>query len=353
MINFERLRCEVRFDGAVGPSVGKEIVDIVTRVVAGERVVDLDGLNRKPKLDLPRIKSNPVVSVVPINYGCLGSCAYCCVVFARGRLRSHSIKEVADRVQSDVLGGAREVWVTSQDTACYGRDFHSDLAELLEALNDLSGDFKIRVGMMTPNMIIDIQNRLIEAFKSDKVFKFLHLPVQSGDDETLRCMRRFYTTAEFKGIVGSFRAQFPDLTLATDVIVGFPGETAEAFEKTLKLLEELKPDVTNVSKFFARPKTSAAQMQEGLVAQEDIKRRSTAAAELAKRISLDRNLRWVGWVGEVLVDEKGKVEGSWVGRNFAYKPVVVKSPENLLGKTVRVKVVEASITYLKGEIVRT
>jgi len=217
----------------------------------------------------------------------------------------------------------------------------------------LSGDFKVRVGMMTPNMIADIQDRLIDAFKSDKVFKFLHLPVQSGDDETLKRMRRFYTTLEFRGIVNSFRAQFPDLTIATDVIVGFPGETRKAFEKTLELLEEVKPDVTNVSKFFARPKTSAAQMQEGLVAQEDIKRRSTAAAELAKRISLDRNLRWVGWVGEVLVDEKGKVEGSWVGRNFAYKPVVVKSPENLLGKTVRVKVVEASITYLKGEIVRT
>jgi MiaB-like tRNA modifying enzyme len=351
LISFERLLREVRFDGAVGPSVGKEIADVVTRVAAGEKVFHLDGSNAKPKLDLPRIKANPVVSVVPINYGCLGSCAYCCVVFARGHLRSCSVKEVADRVQRDVADGAREVWVTSQDTACYGRDLHSSLAELLQALDGLSGDFKVRVGMMTPNMVTDVQDRLIDAFKSDKVFKFLHLPVQSGDDETLKCMRRFYTTAEFKGIVDSFRTQFPELTLATDVIVGFPGETAQAFEKTLKLLEEVKPDVTNVSKFFARPKTAAAQMQDGLVAQEDIKRRSTCAAELSKRISLDRNLRWVGWVGEVLVDEKGKVEGSWVGRNFAYKPVAVKSPENLLGKTVRVKVVEASITYLKGVIV--
>jgi MiaB/RimO family radical SAM methylthiotransferase len=254
-------------------------------------------------------------------------------------------------VQSDVVDGAREVWTTSQDTACYGRDLHSNLAQLLQALVDLPGDFKVRVGMMTPNMVTDMQDRLINAFESDKVFKFLHLPVQSGDDETLTRMRRFYTAAEFKGIVNSFRARFPDLTLATDVIVGFPGETEEAFEKTLKLLEEVKPDVTNVSKFFARPGTAAAQMQKSLVAQEDIKRRSTAAAKQAKRISLDRNLRWVGWIGEVLVDEKGKVEDSWVGRNFAYKPVTVKSPENLLGKTVRIKVVEASITYLKGTTV--
>ena len=351
MINFERLRREVRFEGAVGPSVGKEIVDVVTRVAAGERVVDLDRLNGKPKLDLPRIKSNPVVSVVPVNYGCLGSCAYCCVVFARGQLRSYSLKEVLDRIRSDVADGAREVWVTSQDTACYGRDLRSNLAELLQALDGLPGDFKVRVGMMTPNMVTDMQNRLIDAFESDKVFKFLHLPLQTGDDETLKRMRRFYTTTEFKGIVDSFRAQFPELTLATDVIVGFPGETAQAFEKTLEFLEEVKPDVTNVSKFFARPKTSAAQMKDGLVSQEEVKRRSTAAAKLAKRISLEQNKRWVGWVGEVLVDEKGKVEDSWVGRNFAYKPVALKSPKNLLGKMVRVEVVEASITYLRGRIV--
>ena len=353
MINFERLRREVRFEGAVGPSVGKEIVDVVTRVAAGERVVDLDRLNGKPKLDLPRIKSNPVVSVVPVNYGCLGSCAYCCVVFARGQLRSYSLKEVLDRIRSDVADGAREVWVTSQDTACYGRDLRSNLAELLQALDGLPGDFKVRVGMMTPNMVTDMQNRLIDAFKSDKVFKFLHLPVQSGDDKMLKCMRRFYTTAEFKSIVDSFRAQFPGLTLATDVIVGFPGETVQAFENTLKLLEEVKPDITNVSKFFARPKTAAAQMQDGLVERAEIKRRSALAAELAKQISLEQNKRWVGWVGEVLVDEKGKVEGSWVGRNFAYKPVVIKSPGNLFGKRVRVKVVEASTTYLNGAIAET
>ena len=349
-ISFERLLREVHFDGAVGPSAGEGIVDVVTRVAAGERVVDLDGLEAKPRLDLPRVRSNPVVSVVPINYGCLGSCAYCCVVYARGHLRSYSVEEVVERVRSDLEAGAKEFWVTSQDTACYGRDSHSNLAELLEALDGLPSDFRVRVGMMTPNMVIDMQDRLIDAFKSNKVFKFLHLPVQSGDDETLRRMRRFYTSAEFKGIVAAFRMQFPDLTLATDVIVGFPGETEEAFGNTLALLEEVKPDVTNVSKFFARPKTAAAQMRDGLVERDETKRRSTLAAGLVKRVSLERNKRWVGWMGEVLFDEKGKVEGSWVGRNFAYKPVAVKSAENLLGLTFKVKVVEASATYLKGVV---
>lgn len=351
MISFERLLREVRFDAVIGPAIGEGIVNIVARVLAGERVVNLTGLDAKPKLDLPRNKSNKVVSVVPVNYGCLGSCAYCCVVFARGHLRSYGINEIIERVQNDFAAGTKEFWITSQDIACYGRDLGSNLGMLLEALEDLNGDFKIRVGMMTPNMVSDIQNQLIRAFRSDKVLKFLHLPVQSGDDETLRRMRRLYTAEEFKAIVNAFRAEFNDLTLATDVIVGFPGETTEAFGNTLKLLEEVKPDVVNVSKFFARPKTAAAQMQNGLVELDEIKRRSNVAAQLAKQISLERNKRWVDWVGEILVDEKGKVEGSWVGRNFAYKPIVIKCSNDLLGKTMRVRVLEASVSCLKGEIV--
>jgi threonylcarbamoyladenosine tRNA methylthiotransferase CDKAL1 len=350
MISFERLLREARFDGVVGPAVGKDIVNVVLRVLAGEKVVDLSAVNGKPLLSLPRHRSNPVVSVVPVNYGCLGSCAYCCVVFARGHLRSYSIKEVAQRMQSDFALGAREFWVTSQDTACYGRDLGTNLAELLEALGGLAGEFWVRVGMMTPNMVTDMQNQLVDAFKSPKIFKFLHLPVQSGDDEVLKRMRRFYTATEFKGIVDAFRGVFPDLTLTTDVIVGFPGETPETFENTLKLLNEVKPDVVNVSKFFPRPKTAAAQMQDGLVELGEIKRRSTVAAQLAKRLSLEQNQRWVGWSGEVLVDEKGKMEGSWVGRNFAYKPVAIKSTDNLLGKTLKVKIVEASATYLKATL---
>jgi len=348
VISFERLQREVRFDGAVGPSIGSGIADVVSRVLAGEKVVELSNLNCKPKLDLPRVPSNPLISVIPVSYGCLGSCAYCCVVFARGRPRSYGIEEVIERVKSDLASGAREFWITSQDTACYGRDLKGDLADLLVALGGVPGDFKVRVGMMTPNMVTDIQNRLIAAFKGEQIFKFLHLPVQSGDDQTLRRMRRFYTAAEFRGIIGAFRGAFPDLTLATDVIVGFPGETQEAFESTLRLLEEVKPDVTNVSKFFARPRTPAAKITEGLVGREEIKRRSAVAASVAKRLSLERNRRWVGWVGDVLVDEKGEVEGSWVGRNFAYKPVVIKSTDSLMGKTVKVKIAEAQTTYLIG-----
>jgi threonylcarbamoyladenosine tRNA methylthiotransferase CDKAL1 len=350
-ISFERLIGEVRFDGLAGAGVGEGIVDIARRVLCGEKVMDLNAVDSKPKLDLPHVRSNPIVSVLPINYGCLGSCSYCCVLFARGRLRSYSISEILDRVMADLAGGAREFWVTSQDTACYGREIGRNLAELLFALGSVEGDFKVRVGMMTPNMVTDMQKELIEAFRNEHIFKFLHLPVQSGDDEVLRRMRRFYSAKEFSGMVSAFKSALPDLTLATDVIVGFPGETKEAFKNTLLLLKQVKPDVTNVSKFFARPRTAAAEIQDGIVAPEEIKRRSAAAAELAKQFSFENNKRWVDWSGSVLIDEKGKVAGSWVGRNFAYKPIAVKCGSDLLGKTLIVKVNKSYQTYLAGTIV--
>jgi threonylcarbamoyladenosine tRNA methylthiotransferase CDKAL1 len=349
-ISFERLLRETHFDGVVGPALGREIVDVVKRVLAGEKVTNLSTVKERPQLKLPTQKSNPVVSIVPVSYGCLGSCTYCCVVLVRGHLRSSSIKEVVERVRCDYASGAREFWITSQDTACYGRDLCTDLADLLEALAKVEGDFHIRVGMMTPNMVTEMQSRLITAFDNPKIFKFLHLPIQSGDDTVLQYMRRFYTAEEFQRTVNTFRNEFPELTLATDVIVGFPGETEEAFHNTLDLLEEVKPDIVNVSKFFARPKTIAARIKDGLVDKEETKRRSTVVAELAKRLSVERNLRWVGWSGEILIDEKGKLEGSWVGRNFSYKPIAIQSTDNLLGKTIKVKVTEALTTYLKGEL---
>jgi MiaB-like tRNA modifying enzyme len=352
LISFERLCQEVRFDGAVGPAAADGIVNVVKRVLKGEKVIKLEeALNAKPALSLPRLRSNPVISVLPVNYGCLGACAYCCVVFARGHLRSYTIEEVTEQVRRDLAAGAKEFWVTSQDTACYGRDIGTNLAALLNALSDVEGDFKVRVGMMTPNMVADILDNLIETFKNDKMFKFVHLPVQSGDDETLRRMQRFYAVRNFKEIVNAFRSAFPEITLATDVICGFPGEIPEDFENTLKLISEVKPDIVNVSKFFARPRTVAAEMRDEFVELAEIRRRSKAAATSAKKIAFERNQRWTGWTGEVLIDEKGKVPGTWVGRNFAYKPIAVKSFANLLGKNLNVRVVRAFSTYLAGAVV--
>jgi len=349
LINFERLNREVHLDAAIRPAAGDTIADVVNRVFAGEKVVDLEGaLKGKPGLSLPQLRTNPVLSIIPVCYGCLGSCAYCCVVFARGRLRSYPVNEVIKRVRNDLAAGAQEFWITSQDMACYGRDIGTNLAELLVAINAVQGDFRVRVGMMTPNFVSDILNDLIEAFRNEKVFKFVHLPVQSGDDEILRSMKRFYSVQDFREVINEFRAVFPNVTVATDIILGFPDETRAAFNKTMNLIEQVKPDVVNVSKFFGRPGTAAAEMHEAFLEPAVIKRRSVKASKIVKQISLERNQRWVGWTGEALVDEKGKVPKSWIGRNFAYKPIALKSSTELLGKKLQVKIEKVFSTYLVG-----
>jgi len=347
LINFERLKNEVEFDGVAGPAPGAKIVEILRRVAAGEKVVYLGGVS-KPSLCLPKIPVNRVVSIVPINYGCLGSCSYCCVHFARGHLRSNSIDEIVERVKQDLDSGAKEVWLTSQDTACYGKDIGTSLADLLRRICEIEGDFFVRVGMMNPDHVMEMLDELVEAYKCGRVFKFLHLPVQSGDDEVLELMNRRYTVEDFKTVVQAFRKEIPRLTLSTDVICGFPGESREAFEHTKKLVREIHPDIVNVSKFFSRPRTPAEKMVS--LPPKEVKIRSKEIAVLSKMISFEKNRAWMNWEGTALFDEKGKGE-SWMGRNFAYKPVVVKGGESLVGTFVQVRVVNAFSTYLEAEVV--
>ena len=346
LINFERLENEVEFDGVAGPAPGAKIVEILRRVAAGEKVVYLLGVS-KPSLCLPKIPVNRVVSIVPINYGCLGNCSYCCVHFARGRLRSNPIDEIVERVKQDLVSGAKEVWLTSQDTACYGKDIGTSLADLLRRICEIEGDFFVRIGMMNPNHVTEMLDELVEAYKGGRVFKFLHLPVQSGDDEVLELMNRQYTVEDFKTVVQAFRKEIPRLTLSTDVICGFPGESREAFEHTKKLVREIQPDIVNISKFFSRPRTPAEKMVS--LPPKEVKIRSKKIAELSKRISFEKNRTWMTWKGTALFDEKGKGE-SWIGRNFAYKPVVVKGGESLIGTFVQVRVVNAFSTYLEAEV---
>jgi MiaB-like tRNA modifying enzyme len=359
LIDSPRLSREVRFDAVVGPAFGERIVDVVERVARGEKVIALDGSQRGADLSLPRIRANPVVSIVPITYGCLGECSYCCVRFARGRLRSFGVGEVVDYVRKSLGEGVREFWFTGQDVACFGLDSSArvGVVDLLRKVCQVTdfGEFWVRVGMMTPNLL----HRFVDdyaAFLSTrqeslgKVFEFLHLPVQSGDDGVLRLMNRRYSVEEFKRIVAAFRRVLPRVTMATDVIVGFPGEDERAFQRTVALIEEVKPDIVNVSKFFARPNTLAEKMESRVDAQELV-RRSEALAGVSRRISLARNKAWVGWRGQILIDEKGKNGDSCVGRNFAYKPVVVHSDGHLLGKVLNVRVVGAFQSHLVGEVV--
>jgi MiaB-like tRNA modifying enzyme len=346
VINFERLKAQVRFDGVVGPAPGSRVVNAVRKVDCGEKVVMLMK-DSKPSLNLPKIPVNSVTGIIPINYGCLGACSYCCVLLARGRLRSYQTSEIVERMKQDLASGAKEIWLTSQDTACYGKDIATNLADLLRRICEIEGNFFIRVGMMTPNQALEILDDLIEVYKNEKVFKFLHLPVQSGDNEVLKIMNRFYTVEDFKRIVRSFRKEIPKITVATDVICGFPGESQAAFERTMELIKEIHPDVVNISKFFPRPHTPAKKMKQ--LPPQEVNERSKHMARLSKRISLRKNRAWINWEGPILVNEKGE-EKSWVGRNFAYKPVVIKAEGFLLGKFLHVRVVRGFSTYLEANV---
>ena len=348
LINLERLKAEVNFDGVVGPAPGASIVEVVRRVDVGERVFALTR-NSNPSLCLPKVATNSVVSIIPINYGCLGACSYCCVLFARGRLRSHTLKRIVERAEHDLASGAKEIWLTSQDTACYGKDITTNLPDLMKQICEIEEEFFVRVGMMTPNQALEILEDLIEAFTDAKIFKFLHLPVQSGDEEILRRMNRSYTVANFKRIIRAFRKEIPEITIATDVICGFPGEGREAFELTMNLMRDIKPDIINTSKFFPRPQTPAGKME--LLPPQEVRERSRMMAELSRTISLEKNRGWRDWEGTVLFDEKGKGK-SWIGRNFAYKPIVTKADGFLLGEFVKARVVKIFPTYLEAEVVR-
>jgi len=347
-INLEAVRrAAPNFAAMLDPRSTDRIVKAVKSAISGERNRIFFSEAPPPKMKLPKIRLNKTIEIISISEGCLGDCAYCCVRFARGKLHSYPPDEIIKKVEDAVSEGIREVWLTSQDSGAYGMDINTNLARLLKECSQISGKFMMRIGMMNPNHVLAILSELIEIFKSEKIFNFLHLPVQSGDNEVLRKMNRRYTIEEFKKIVEEFRKEIPDLTLSTDIICGFPGEDSEAFENTISLIKEVKPDIVNISRFFPRPNTPAEKMRQLNV--KVIKNRSRRLSEIARRISLERNREWIGWEGEILVDEKGK-GFSWIGRNIAYKPIVIKSKENLMGRFLRVKITNAFPTYLEAEI---
>ncbi len=300
------------------------------------------------KLSQPKIRLNPVIEILAIAEGCVGACAYCCVKFARGALRSAPKELIVDRVRRAVTDGVKEVWLTAQDTGAYGQDTGTTLVDLLQACCHVEGAFRLRVGMMNPHHAIPLLPELIDAYKREKVFKFLHLPVQSGDDRVLHRMNRHHSVQDFLDSVAAVRQEIPEVTLATDVICGFPGESLDAFERTLRLLEAVQPDIVHVSKFFPRPHTIAAHMAP--LDARMVKTRSRRLTQLVTAIAWQRNRQWRSWVGDVLIDEPGR-GASWIGRNFAYKPIVVHTPAPMLGTVPRVRVVNTFPTYLQGEVV--
>src|SRR5881296_568835 len=286
-------------------------------------------------------------AIVPIAQGCAGRCTYCITRVARGRVASYPIDRIVAEVRRHVDHGVREIKLTGQDTAAYGLDAGTNLAALLRAVDDIPGDFRVRVGMADPLTVYPIQDDLVDAYASEKVFKFLHLPVQSGDDEILEAMRRQYTVSQFEEIVQTFRSACPAITLSTDVIVGFPGESEGQFEATMELVRRVRPDIVNVTRFSPREGTPAATMP-GRIVGWRVKERSRRLTRLRFQISRDGNERFVGREVEVLVTETGK-PGTLLARTPEYRQVVLREPATI-GEFLRVKIDGARATDLSGHL---
>jgi len=183
-----------------------------------------------PSLDLPKIRRNKLVEIIPISTGCLGSCTYCKTKHARGHLGSYAPEEIVNRVKSSLEEGVKDIWLTSEDSGAYGRDIGTNMPTLLKAVAaELKGDCMLRVGMTNPPFILEHLKEISEVLNHPRVYSFLHIPVQAGNNKVLTDMNREYTIEEFSLVVDTIRANVPGIHIITDIICGFPGETDEEF----------------------------------------------------------------------------------------------------------------------------
>lgn len=323
----------------------KRVAQIVQKTLEGKRIEALEE-KEDIKLLLPKIRTNPVVDIVPIASGCTGACSFCATKFAKGDVFSYPANKILDEIRLAVKDGCKEIWLTSQDNGAYGLDREErELPKLLKWISALDGRFFVRNGMMNPDHVKRMLDDLISSYNSKKIYKFAHIPVQSGDNDVLKAMIRNYTAQEFEDIVEAFREAYR-MTIWTDIIVGFPGETEEQFRNTLSLLKKAKTDWVNISRYAMRPDTIASEMKQ--LPTEIVKERTRIATNIVDNIALERNKEWLDWRGDILISERGKKEGQWIGRNFAYKPVVINKTGSLLGKIVKVKIIDAIHTTLVG-----
>ncbi|MBI4440438.1 tRNA (N(6)-L-threonylcarbamoyladenosine(37)-C(2))-methylthiotransferase [Candidatus Woesearchaeota archaeon] len=324
------------------------IVEVVDEAVSGNRV-ELLSRERATKLLMPKIRKNHVIGIVPILNGCKSHCSFCSVWMIKGPLLSYPEEEIIGEARNCIRDGCSEIWITSQDNGAYSMDKagKSTLPSLIRNICAIDGEFMVRIGMMNPQHVLPDVDDYIDSFRHPKVFKFLHIPVQSGSDEILRLMERGYTVDDFRKVISKFRSAIPEISISTDIICGFPTETEVQSEDTIKLVEEIGFDVINISRFAARQNTRAERMEQlhGRV----IKERSRKVTEAYIRSAEKRNSRWIGWEGSVIVDENGK-DNTFVGRNFAYKPVILKGNYKL-GARVNVKITGSTAYDLRGEAI--
>jgi len=328
----------------MGPNSIGNTVQVIEKTLDGSKIVSLDDTDIS-KVGIPKIRLNPTVGIVEIASGCMSECTFCQTKLAKGDLKSYRIGDIVRQVKTELADGCKEIWLSSTDNGCYGLDIGEDLPSLINNVSEIPGEFRIRVGMLNPMFMPRIKNNLLKSFENDKVFRFLHVPVQSGSNNVLNNMKRGHTVETFKNVVKEFRTKFGRFTISTDIIVGYPTETEEDFQKTVKLLKETRPDIINLSRYSQRPGTVASEMPQ--LDTVEIKRRSKQITDIVNNISLENNKKWIGWKGKVLFDED--TDGQIKGRNFAYKPIFVKNGGKL-DQICTVSITNATNHSLIGKI---
>jgi threonylcarbamoyladenosine tRNA methylthiotransferase CDKAL1 len=259
--------------------------------------------------------------IVQVAQGCMGKCSYCITRKARGPLRSFPVDEILHQVEAFSRAGTAEIQLTAQDVSAWGHDIGKALPDLLNSISDLPGRFRLRVGMMNPATIRGNLEHIVDAFQDDKVFKFVHIPVQSGSDRILKAMNRGYTAEEFEEIIAAFKKRYPSVSIATDVIVGYPGETLQDFYQTRELISLIRPVKVNVTRYSYRPFTNISS---GSDFPDSVKKdRSRNLNALNEEIYSSINEPLLGTIEPFIVTESIK-SGSVIVRTPSYLGVVIK-----------------------------
>ncbi|KAG6459600.1 hypothetical protein O3G_MSEX011466 [Manduca sexta] len=339
----------------VGVQQIDRIVEVVEETLKGHTVrlfgQRKTGEGRKAggaSLLLPKVRKNPLIEIIPINTGCLNQCTYCKTKHARGELGSYPPEEIVERARQSFTEGVVEIWLTSEDTGTYGRDIGTSLPELLWKLVEVIPEgCRLRLGMTNPPYILEHLPDVAEIMHHPRVYKFLHVPVQAGSDQVLSDMKREYTCADFERVVNYLREKVPGMTIATDIICGFPTETEADFEDTMRLCKKYKFPSLFINQFFPRPGTPAAKMQR--VPGQEVKKRTKMLSDFFR--SYEPYGHKVGEIQEVLVTDISHDKNYFVAHNEFYEQVLVPKEERFMGKMLTVKITSATKFSMMGDVI--
>ena len=315
-------------------------------------VVDIAESDGAIAEDMPIMRDDAKKAWVSVMYGCNNFCTYCIVPYVRGRERSREPEAVIAEVKELVKNGCSEISLLGQNVNSYGKDLNTDIdfADLMRMVNDIEGVERIRFMTSHPK---DLSDKLINTIaECDKVCKQLHLPFQAGSDRILKQMNRHYTKAEYLAKIEKVKKAVPNISLSTDVIVGFPTETNEDFEETLDVLRKVEFD--NIFSFiYSRREGTPAAKLDFVLTDEEIHKNFNRLLEVQNEISLKKNKEYVRRIERILVDGVSKTNTEMLsGRCDSSKIVNFKGTDDLIGKYINVRITEAHTWSLNGELIK-